>query len=106
MKTKFLPSFLCVVSIAIVLSCTSSPQELSPEHEGIIGTRWLTVISNSTDSLEFIDKTYCVFTANNGQQHLRYRVNANRVILGNNILSFELRENTLYLIGYPAYTKE
>ena len=105
MKSKLSLSLLLAVTFGIILSCASSPQQLSPEHEGIIGTKWLTVVPNSGDSLEFVNNALCVITSNGKQQRIAYTVKANKVIFGNNVLSYELREDTLYLIGYPAYTK-
>ena len=108
MRNKLLFSLLLAVTFGIILSCASvpsAPQELSTEHERIVGTKWLTIVPNSKDSLEFIDERVCIFTSNGKPQRIAYTVKDNKVILGNNILSYEIREEALYLIGYPAFNK-
>ena len=108
MKNKLLFSLLLVVTFGIILSCASSPsvpQELSAEHERIIGTKWLTILPDSKDTLEFVDERFCIFTSKGKPQRIAYAVKENKVIIGNNLLSYEIREEVLYLIGYPAYNK-
>ena len=108
MKNKLLLSLLLAVTFGIILSCASSPpapQELSAEHERIVGTKWLTIVPDSKDMLDFIDERICVFTYNGKPQRMAYTVKENKVILGNNLLSYEIREEVLYLVGYPAYNK-
>ena len=105
MKIRLLLSLLFIVGIAVIMSCASVPQELSPEHEDIIGTKWFSVGPNPNDSLEFVDEAFCVFTSNGKQLRLTYSVKANNVIMGHNSLSYEIRENKLFHIGYPVYIK-
>ena len=106
MKTKLLFSLILTIIFSIVLSCASAPlPELTTEHEGLIGTKWLSVVSGSGDTLVFNDRTFCTFTTNGKAQQMRYTLKDKKIIMGNNLLSYELRGDEIYLIGYPAYNK-
>ena len=105
MKTKFIFPVLLIFTLFFIQSCASTPQELSPEHESLIGTKWVSPY-NSGDTITFIDRNTMVMTNEGKQTRARYSVNGSRVIIGNNILSYERRGDDLYLIGYIAYTKE
>ena len=106
MKPVHLLFVFLFVAFFIILSCTSSPQELSPEHESIIGTKWISVVPNSDDSITFNDRSFCTFIINGRQQRISYSVSNNRIIIGNNLYSFVRRDDALYLVGYPAFIKE
>ena len=103
MRTKNL--LLLAVIAGIILSCASTKPRISALHESIIGTKWHGAAPNSGDFLHFVDKKFCISTSNGRSLRFSYTVNGNKVILGRDILSYELRENILYLIGYPAYYK-
>jgi len=108
MKAKFLFSVLLIFTLFYILSCASTPSTppvLTPEHESLIGTRWVSPY-NSGDSISFIDRSTMIMTHDGRQTQGRYSVNGNRIIVGNNILSYERRGDDLYLIGYLSYTKE
>ena len=106
MNNKILGSLIFAVVFSIILSCASAPPpELSVEHKGLIGTKWLSVISGSGDTLVFNDTTFCTYTTNGKALKIRYTIKDNEIILGNNLLSYELRGVTIYLAGYPAYNK-
>ena len=105
MKTKLLFSLFCILTIIVFFSCASTPLELSPEHESLVGTRWVSPY-NSGDTISFIDRNTMVMTNDGRQTQARYSVNGNRIIIGNNVLAYERRGDELYLIGYIAYTKE
>ena len=104
MKIKLLFSLLVVVFFGILLSCNSSPKVLAPEHEGLIGTKWLSVVSNSKDTLEFVDKTFCSFINKGKEQYLRYTFKDNNIMIGN-LFTYVLKGDVIYLVGYPAYNK-
>ena len=104
MKTKILFSLFCVLIMTVFFSCASTPPELTPEHESLIGTKWVSPY-NSGDTISFIDRNTMVMTNDGRQTQGRYSVDGNRIIIGNNVLSYERREDGLYLIGYLSYTK-
>ena len=106
MKPKSVFILLFIITFGIILfSCASTPQELTPEHKNIIGTKWLTIVPNSTDSFEFVNNSFCIFTSKGKPQRLIYKVQGDKITIGNNLLTYVLKEDTLYLVGYPADTK-
>jgi hypothetical protein len=76
-------------------------------HRNLIGTRWIATgtISKNKDTIEFVDKTYCVYTSINRLEPYIYRIRGNRIILGEHV-SYVIKNNTLFLNGYPLFTRE
>jgi len=75
--------------------------------ENLIGTKWVATgtISENKDTIEFVNNTYCVYTSINRLEPYTYRIRENRILLGEHI-SYVIRDNTLFLNGYPLFTRE
>ena len=69
------------------------------------GDRWVSPY-NSGDTITFIDRNTMIMTNDGRKTQARYSVNGSRVIIGNNIISYERRGDDFYLIGNIAYTNE
>jgi hypothetical protein len=79
-------------------------------EESLIGTKWVSV-ANSADSIEFMNNGCCFITLRNTitshttAMHIFYTVQAGKIIIGNNLLWYELRGDALYYAGYAPYKR-
>ena len=75
--------------------------------ESIIGTRWIAAgkILVTRDTIEFIDKTYCIYTSLKRSMLFIYKVKKSRIIIYD-IGSFIIKGNTLFLGKSPYFTCE
>ena len=104
MRIKTLLFILLVGMFSFMLSCVSTPPELTAEHEHLIGTKWL-AIGTVADTMEFVDRYTFVLTSNGKESRIRYTVKENKIIVGNNVLIFERRGEELYCVGLLSYRK-
>jgi len=83
----------------------SVPVDVGPEN--LIGTKWIATgtISKDKDTIEFVDNTYCIYTSIKRLEPYIYRIRGNRIILGEHV-SYVIKDNTLFLNGYPLFTRE
>jgi hypothetical protein len=75
--------------------------------ENLIGTKWIATgtISKDKDTIEFVDKMYCIYTSINRLEPYTYRLRGNRILLGDYV-AYVIIDNTLFLNGYPLFTRE
>jgi hypothetical protein len=76
-------------------------------HENLIGTKWIATGTSSIpkDTIEFVDKIYCIYTSINRLEPYTYKIRGNRILLGDYV-SYVIYDNTLFLNGYPLFTRE
>ena len=75
--------------------------------DSLVGTRWVAVGtgSNNRDTIDFADGSYCIYTSLDRSALFSYQVKGNRILLGD-ITSFVIRDNTLFIGGYPYFIRE
>jgi hypothetical protein len=114
MKTGYSCKVICAFFIFAfgftLFTCTSIQQENLAIQESLIGTKWVAV-ANSADTIEFMNNECCFITlknpmaSNTAAMHIFYTVQAGKIIIGNNLLWYELRGDMLYYAGYSPYKK-
>ena len=89
------------------VSSNASSVSVDTTFENLIGTKWIATgtISKNKDTIEFVDKTYCIYTSINRLEPYTYRIRGNRILLGDHV-SYVIINNTLFLNGYPLFTRE
>jgi hypothetical protein len=76
-------------------------------QDNLIGSKWIATGTSSItkDTIEFVDKMYCVYTSINRLEPYTYRIRGNRILLGDHV-SYVIYDNILFLNGYPLFTRE
>ena len=75
--------------------------------EKLVGTKWngWSEISANQFSVEFIDRRYCIYTAQPRKFPLTYKVSEGDLFITNIDGSFELRGNVLFNNDIPVFEK-
>jgi hypothetical protein len=81
------------------------PPDITPEK--LIGSKWIAsgTNSNTKDTIEFVDRIYCVYTSIDRLEPYTYRIRGNRIILGD-FVTYVFINDILFLNGYPLFTRE
>jgi hypothetical protein len=93
-----------VHSLSALDGASGPPDDATPET--LIGTTWIAggTAAGIGDSIEFVDGTYCIYTSRSSWEPYTYRIRENRILVGG-LVSFVIRNNTLYLNGYSLFIK-
>jgi len=75
--------------------------------ENLVGTKWIGWSDFIRDrmTLEFVDKTKCIFTSKPNKYPITYIVNENNIVFSNVDDTFELRGNILFSGDIPTFVK-
>ena len=84
---------------------TSNSNSVTPES--LIGTKWIAVSdgSNHGNTIEIVEKTYCIITFPNKVKLQTYKINEGQISI-NNSISYAIRDNTFFHNDIPLYVKE
>jgi len=77
------------------------------EPAKLVGTKWIgwsKYISNQM-TVEFVDRTNCIYTAQPKQFSLRYKIREGDLFISNIEGPFELRGNVLFNNDIPVFEK-
>jgi hypothetical protein len=86
---------------------SSKPQSLTPES--LIGTKWVAVNSDNGNTIEIVEKTYCLYTSPNRVELHTYKICGDKILIRDSIqdfISYVIKDNTFFLNDTPLYVKE
>jgi len=81
------------------------PTAIDPDQ--LIGTKWKgwTDLFAEKMSVEFVDKSTCIFTSKPKKYPLAYNVKKGKLYINNINGAFELRGDVLFINDYPVFEK-
>ena len=84
---------------------SSTLNSLTPES--LIGTKWIAIgdDSNYGDTIEIVEKAYCIITSPNKVKLQTYKINEGQISI-NNSISYAIRDNAFFQNDTPLYVKE
>ena len=86
---------------------SSKSNSISPES--LIGTKWIAVNSDNRNSIEIVEKAYCIYTSPNRVELHTYKICGDKIFIRDSIkdsISYVIRNNTFFLNDTPLYVKE
>ena len=92
------------MTLSVSNAASSPPDDIIPET--LVGTKWIATgtVSNNKDTIEFVNALYCIYTSFSRLEPYTYKIRGNRILLGD-FVSYVIRDDILFLNGYPFFTK-